>query len=173
MRRYSRFSAANWSWPPLFFNEKPLFPPISHRKNAYKIFWYWCRKRRTPSDNQISQKEKQKTLRCFLFQNGDYRTPKSCRTKIVDQSGKIKFHTENGHSVPSSSTVFVGVKIVRQLCLHFFLLWTHTFCLFRCIDFFHIFPYRNLTVWFFNCCHFRVISILFVCYWVPMEATFS
>ena len=32
MRRYRRNSIENWSWPPLFSNEKPLFPPIFYKK---------------------------------------------------------------------------------------------------------------------------------------------
>ena len=133
MRHYRRISAANWSWPPLFFNGKPLFLPISHKKSTGKIFWYWCRKRRTQSENQSSPKEKQKRCNVFLLQNGGYRTPKSSLRKIREKSRIIKFHTKNRHSVPWSWTVFVEVKIVRKLYLLFFVLLTKTFCLFKFI----------------------------------------
>ena len=66
-------------------------------------------------------KRKTKTLRCILFQNGSYRTPKFSPRKVREKSGKLKFHTKNRQSVPSSSTVFVEVKIVRQLYFLFFL----------------------------------------------------
>ena len=56
-------------------------------------------------------KRETKTLQCFLLQNGGYCTPKSSPRKVRAKNGKIKFHTKNRHSVPSSSTVFVEVKI--------------------------------------------------------------
>ena len=74
-------------------------------------------KKAYPIGKPDTPKEKQKTLQCFLFQNGGYRTPKSSPRKICEKIGKIKFHTKNRHSVPSSSTAFVGVKIVRQVIL--------------------------------------------------------
>ena len=94
----------------------------------------------------------------------------SCAHKLRDSNSKHKdtcFH--------HLQTLFVERSLVRQLYLLFLLLLTHTFCLFRLdvLRNFHIVPYRNLTVWFFICCHFCVISILFVSYWGPMEATFS
>ena len=67
MRRYRRNSVENWGWPPVFFNEKPFFPPLSHKKSAGKIFWYWFRKRRTPSENQISPKKNNRRCNVFCF----------------------------------------------------------------------------------------------------------
>ena len=83
----------------------------------------------------------------------------------------MKFHTRNRHSIPSSSTVFVEVKIVRQIYLLFFFLWLTLLVFLDVLSRSHIVPYRNLTIWFFICCHFCVISILFVSFWVLMEAT--
>ena len=80
---------------------------------------------------------------------------------------------KNRHSVLSSSTLFVGVKIVRQLFLLFSFFWLTLLVFLDVLSLFHVVPYRNLTVWFFICCHFCVISILFVSCWGPMEATFS
>ena len=120
MRRCRKISLENWGWPLLFSNEKPLFPPISY-KNTPNIFLILMLKMRTQSENQISVKEKQKTLEYLLFQNGSCRTPKSPPRKVRKNSGKIQFHEKKRHSVPSIPTVFVGVKIVRQLNLRFFL----------------------------------------------------
>ena len=88
MRHYRRNSVENWGWPPLLFIEKPLSPPISQKKakSAGKNFWYWCRKKRIKSENQIFLKKEQKTLQCFLFQNGDYRTPKFLPSKVGHKS---------------------------------------------------------------------------------------
>ena len=171
MRRYRRSSVENWGWPPLFFNETPLFPPNIPQKSAGIIFWYWCTKRRTQPENQISPQEK-KTLQRFLFQNGGYRTLKSSPRKFRENFRKIKFLTKNRHSVSSASSVFVGVKIIRQL-YSIFSFWLTRFVFLDVLCLFYIVLYRNLTVWFFLCCHFCVISILFISYWGPMEATFS
>ena len=46
---------------------------------------------RTQSENQISAKEKQNTVECFLFQNGGYRIPKSSLRKFRKNSVKIQF----------------------------------------------------------------------------------
>ena len=46
---------------------------------------------RTQSENQISTKEKQKTLECFSSQNGGYRKPKSSPRKFRKNSGKMQF----------------------------------------------------------------------------------
>ena len=81
-------------------------------------------KRRTQSENQIFPKEKQKTLQCFLFQNGDSRTQKSSPRKISEKSGKVKFHTKERLSVPSSTILFMEGNIVRQLDSRFFILLT-------------------------------------------------
>ena len=140
MRRYRRDFVENWGWPPLFLNEKPFFPPISHKKSSSKIFWYCCRKRRTQSENQISPKVKQKTLQCFLFQNGGFRTLKSWPRKVREKRGKIKFHTKNRHSVLSSSTIFVSEDCSTTM-FTFFHLWTNMFRLFRCIE---SFPYCSI-----------------------------
>ena len=51
--------------------------------------------------------------------------------------------------------------------------WQARFVFLEVLSLFHIVPYRNLAVWFFICCHFCVIWILFVSFWGPMEATFS
>ena len=171
--RYCRNSFENWSWPTEFFDEKPLFPPISHKKYAGKIFWSWCSKGRTPSENQISPKRKTKDVAMCLFQNGGYNIPKSSPRKVREKSGKIKFHTKNRQSVPSSSTVFVGVKIVWQLYLLFFFFWLALFVFLDVLSLFDIVPYLNLVVWISNWCHFCDISIRFVSYWGPIEATFS
>ena len=119
MRCYRRTTVENSGWPPLFFNEKPLLPPISN-KNAGMFFWYWCWKRRIQSGDQISAKEQQKTLECFLIQNGDYRLPKFSPRKVRENNSKIQFEKKNRHSDPSYPTLFLGVNIVRQLNLHFF-----------------------------------------------------
>ena len=95
MRRYRRNSVENWSWPLLFFKPNAIISGDIPQKSDGKIFWYWCTKRRTQSENQISPKEKQKTFQCFLFQNGSYRTPKSSPRKVPEKSGKIKFRTKN------------------------------------------------------------------------------
>ena len=118
-------------------------------------------------------KEKQTTLPWFLFENGGYRTPKYSLWKISEKSGKIKFHTKNRRSVPSSSTVFVGVKIVRQLYLLFFFFWLTLLIFLDVLSLFHIVPYLKLVDWISNWCHFCDISIKFVSFWGPMEATFS
>ena len=173
MRSYRRTSAENWSWPPLFVNEKPFLCADIPQKSAGKIFWYWCRKMCTLSENQISPKEKQKTLQCFLFQIWGYRTPKPSPRNVNEKIGKIKFHTKNRHSVPSSSTLFVKMKIVRQLNLLFFFFWLTLLVFLDVLSLFHIAPYLNLVVWISNWCHFCDTSIKFVSFWVPMEATFS
>ena len=78
--------------------------------------------------------------------------------KEVEKSSYIQ---KNRHSVPSSSSVFVGVKIVRL----FFLLSTNTFCLFRCIE---SFPYCSISE--SGCLKFQLISFLWhldsVCQWL-------
>ena len=56
MCRYRRFSVENWGWPQLFSNEKASFLRMPYTKNAAICFWYWCRKLRTQSENQISAK---------------------------------------------------------------------------------------------------------------------
>ena len=64
---------------------------------------------------------------------------------------------ERKHSNPSAPTVFVGVKIVRQTNLRFFIL------------------FWSIWIWFFQFSIdviFCAIAILFVSYWGPMEATF-
>ena len=73
------------------------------------------------------------------------------------KSGKIKFHTKNRQSVPSSSTVFVGVKIVRQLYLLFFFFWLTLSGFFRCIE---SFPYCSISE--YGCLIFHLLS--FLCY---------
>ena len=45
----------------------------------------------TQYENQISAKEKQKTLEWFLFQNGGYLIPKTSIRKICGNIGKIQF----------------------------------------------------------------------------------
>ena len=114
MRRYRRNSVENWGWPPLFFNEKPLFPPISHKKSAGKIFWYWCRKRSTQSENQISPKEKQ---------NWGYRTPKSSPRKVIEkkleksnfiQKRDIRFHHLKRAVWPSMWCHFLDISSVKH-----------------------------------------------------------
>ena len=89
--------------------------------------------------------------------------------KSVKKVKKIKFHTRNRHSAPSSSTVFVGVKIFWQLYLFFFFFWLTLLVFSDVLSLFHVVPYLNLVVWVSHCCHFCVISILFVRYWGPME----
>ena len=104
-------------------------------------------------------KRKLKTLQCFLFRNGSYRTPKSSPRKIREKSGKIKFHTKNRPSVLSSATLFVGVKIVRQH-IYFFVLLTKMFCLFRFIGSFLFCAISESAVRPSMGCHFLDISIL-------------
>ena len=148
MCRYSWISVENWGWPPLFFSEKPLFPPISHRKNAGKFFWYWCRKKRTPSENQISPKEKQRCCNVFCFKMEaivHQNLPPERSEKKVEKSSFIQ-ETRDRYSVPSSSTVFVGLKIVRQLYLLFFLFWLTLLVFLYVLSLFHIFPSLNLVV---------------------------
>ena len=58
-----------WGWPPLFFNENSLFPPISHKKAPVNFFWYWCRKKRTQSENQFSPKNK---MEAIVHRNGGF-----------------------------------------------------------------------------------------------------
>ena len=103
------------------------------------------------------KKEKQKKLQCFLFQNVGYRTPKSSPRKVREKSGKIKFHTKNRHSVPSSSTAFVEVKIIL-----FTFFWPALFVILDVLSLFHIVPYLKLVVWISYWCHFCEISIKFV-----------
>ena len=98
-------------------------------------------KKEHPWENQVSPKEKQKAMHCSLFEDGGYRKPKSSLGKVREKSGKIKFHTKNRQSVPTSSTLIVGVKIVGQLYLLFFVL-TNTFCFFKCIE---SFPYCSIS----------------------------
>ena len=76
-------------------------------------------------------------------------------------------------AVGNIRTAVVERNILRQLYLLFFFFWLTRFVFFDVLSLFYIVPYRNLTVWFFICCHFCVISILYVSYWGPMEATFS
>ena len=129
-------------------------------------------KKAYPAQNQISPEEKQKTLQCFLFQNGSYRTPKTSPRKVSEQIGKISFHTKNRHSVPSSSTLFVRVNIVGQLYSFFFVL-TSTFRLSRGFESFSIL--FHIGIWLFDF-SFVVIFVLsrfcFSVFWGPMEATF-
>ena len=88
MRRYRRKSVENWGWPLLFFTEKPLFPPISHKKAAVKFLNTDAEKSVPNRKTRFPQKEK-KTLECLLFQNGGCRTPKSLPRKVCENSGKI------------------------------------------------------------------------------------
>ena len=95
------------------------------RKNNGNFFWYWCRKRHTQSGNQFFVKKKKQTMMewflyseigCLWMKFFLKFSPKNFREKI----GKIQFHGKNSYSVPSSPTVFVGVKIDRQLNVRFF-----------------------------------------------------
>ena len=70
-------------------------------------------------------------------------------------------------------TLFVEGGLVRQLFLLFFFLWLTNSVFLHVLSLFRIVLYRNLADWFFICCHFSVILILFVCFWGPMDATFS
>ena len=115
MRRCLKNSVENWGWPPLFFNEEPLFPPISHKESTGKNFSYWCRKRRTQSESHISPKEKQKTLQCFLFQNGGYLTPKSSPRKVSEKSGKIKMWANWNFFIFSSNKPFWRMKFALSI----------------------------------------------------------
>ena len=75
-----------------YFPTKNRYSRLYPTKKRRHIFWYWCRKKRTQWENQISEKEKQKTLECFfLFQNGGYRIAKSMPKKIRENSGRIQF----------------------------------------------------------------------------------
>ena len=105
MRRYRRNCVENWDWRPLFFNEKPSFPPISLKKAPVKFF-------ETDAEKGVPNR---KTRFPEKKQNWGYRTPKSSPRKVSEKSGKIKFRTKNRHSVPSSSTLFMEGNIVRQL----------------------------------------------------------
>ena len=118
-------------------------------------------------------RRKQKTLQCFLFQNGGYRTPKTSPGKLSEKSGKIQFPTKNRHSVPSSWTLFVRVNIVRQLYLLFFFFWLTLLVFLDVLSLLDIVPYLNLVVWISSWCHLCDIWIKFVSFWGPMEATFS
>ena len=100
-------------------------------------------------------KRKQKTLQCFVFQNGGYPTPKSCPRKIKGKSPKIKFLTKRQtfgsitfncccRSGDCSTTIFI-----------FFFLLNNTSCLFRCIE---SFPYFSISET--NCLNFQLLSIL-------------
>ena len=72
---------------------------------------------------------------------------------------------------PSSANIVCGREPCLTTMFTLFFFWLTFFFFSDVSSFFHIVPYRNLTVWFD--CHFRVILILFVSYWGPMEATFS
>ena len=74
---------------------------------------------RTRSENQISAKEKQKTLECFLFENGNYRIPKSSPRKFRENSGKIQIDRKKTDMQFRHLQPFVGGNIVRQLDLRF------------------------------------------------------
>ena len=99
MRLYRRTSFENWSWPPLFSSEKPLFPPISYRKkNVGRFFDTDVDKRDFPNrkKNRFPQKKhvfcsKMKTI---VYQN--LRPEKS--VKVVAISSLIeKKHTRFHH----------------------------------------------------------------------------
>ena len=67
---------------------------------------------RTQAENKISPEDNQKTLQCFSFQNGGYRTPKSLARKVRENSSFIQKPDIRFHHL---LTALVGVKIVRQL----------------------------------------------------------
>ena len=156
MRRYRRNSVENRGWSPLFFNEKPLFPPISHKKIAGKIFWYWCRKRRTQSENQISAKEKQKT---WIFLSSEACCNQELRASTVSyrEFENVVFGGEN------SPTIFY----------FYYIFLTNSFCLFKCIE-----PFLYCGISESGCLNFTLasfydMSILFSSFESPLEATFS
>ena len=94
MRRYRRISAANWGWPLLIFKRKPLFSPISHKKAPVKFFDTDAEKvvpNRKTRFSPPPPKKKTKTLQCFLFPNGGYRTPKSSLRKVRKKVEKSSF----------------------------------------------------------------------------------
>ena len=67
MRRYRRNSVENWGWPPLFFNEKPLFAPISHKKTPVKFFDTDAEKGVPYQKTRLSQKKNIRRCNVFYF----------------------------------------------------------------------------------------------------------
>ena len=56
------------------------------------------------------KRKKRRNVFCFKIEAIVHRNLQL--EKSLKKSGKFKLHTKNRHSIPSSSPVFVGVKIV-------------------------------------------------------------
>ena len=80
--------------------------------------------------------------------------------KSVKKNGKIKIHTKNRHSVPSSSTAFVRVKIVRQIFILFSFFLTNTF---HSLDV-ESFPHCSISE--SGCLNFQLMSFLWYLDWI-------
>ena len=128
MRLYRRTAAANWSWRCYFLTKSRYVRRYPTKKAPVKFFDIDAEKGVPHRRTRFPQKKnKRRSNVFFLFQNGAYPIPKSSPGKILEKSGKIKFHTKNRQSVPSSSTVFVGVKIVYNYIYCFLSFWLTRF----------------------------------------------
>ena len=67
MRRYRRNSVENWGWLPVFFNEKPFFPPISHKKAPVKFFDTDGEKSVPNRKTRFPQKKNKRRSNVFCF----------------------------------------------------------------------------------------------------------
>ena len=75
------------------FQRKANIPADIPQKKCWYTFFDTDAEKGVPRrKNQISAKEKQKTLECFLFQNRDYRITKPSLRGVRENNGKIQFH---------------------------------------------------------------------------------
>ena len=92
MRRYRRNSDGNWGWPPQFFNEKPLFPPISHKKASVKFFDTDGEKGVPNRKARFPQNKNKIRCNVFCFKMEAIVHRNLC-PEVSEKIGKIKFHT--------------------------------------------------------------------------------
>ena len=123
IRRYRRTSSANWSWPPLFFNEKPLFPPIFHNKNAGKFFDTDAEKSVPHRKIRFPQKKNKRRCNVFFCFKMEAIVHRNLRLeKSVKKLEKSSFIHQDCcyHHL---QTFFIEGILVRQLDSRFLSLW--------------------------------------------------
>ena len=101
--RYRRSSAENWGWPPLFRNEKPLFPPISHQKKRQYILLILMQKQTYPIGKPDFRKRKTKDIQILFGPNWRLSHTKIfawkkvsvtivAKSSLVEKKTNIRFH---------------------------------------------------------------------------------
>ena len=156
MRRYRRTSVENWGWPPLFFNEKPFFLPISFKKTAGTFFLVLMQKNASPISETDFCRRKTKDFGFFfsgpklqLSYTHIFASQKSL--KIVTKSSLVETNQTFG-SITSSCTC--GSENCLTISSPFFPIKTLSLSFFQIPSAFYMERYRNQSFWISFWFHF-------------------